>query len=251
MGLGELYQPSGKAQLTAKAVLQKEEVYAVNIAYGCPNGCQYCYGPRSTFQSREDWMNMRKPSEKKGRGEPVTLIRRQVQDGLSPEAVFISFLTDPYHPRNREQTEQVVRYLLDQGVSVATLSKEGVSNHGGVRHGMTICSLDKGFWKKYEPNTMPPQLRLELLHRKSDQGEYTWVSLEPAPCPALWDHDITELLERISFVDLVVYGKWNYDSRACTDKAEEYYRREIQKVKRICSRNGQRYHIKKETRSLL
>lgn len=59
--LGELYKPSGMALEHARVVLDMDEVHAVNVALGYSVGCDYCYGPFSTWQSRENWRQVRYP----------------------------------------------------------------------------------------------------------------------------------------------------------------------------------------------
>ena len=129
--LGELYRPSGKALEHTRAVLEMEEPYAVNVSLGCSVGCDYCYGPFSTRQSRENWRRVRYPTLK-----PVDLITKQLDKGLEPTGVFISFLTDPLLPKVRESTEEIARLLLDRGIRVATSSKLGISSVEDVRHGI-------------------------------------------------------------------------------------------------------------------
>ena len=71
--LGELYRPSGKALEHAQAVLEMDDVHAVNVAYGCSMGCSYCYGPKSTYQSLASWREVSNPKEK-----PLNLVRPQL-----------------------------------------------------------------------------------------------------------------------------------------------------------------------------
>ena len=117
MGLGELYVPSGLAFETAKAVLGVDNPHAVNVALGCPNGCSYCYGPLASRQGREKYLSARCPKK-----DPIDLISKQLDKGLEVEGVFISFLTDPFLPELSDKTNDLVRFLLDQGIKTATLS---------------------------------------------------------------------------------------------------------------------------------
>lgn len=245
--LGQLYRPKGKALEQARVVLELEDPHAVNVAYGCNIGCTYCYGPQVTRQSRENWLKVRYPKE-----PPLELVKRQLEkkptvDGAEVKGVFISFMTDPYLPQIRSWTEPLIKYLVDQGIRVATSSKMEVSDVPGVRNGMTIISLDRIFWEMYEPRAPSPVSRLMDLRKAHDWGEYTWNSIESCPCRGIWSQDITRLLKALHFVDLIILGKWNYDPRAKTEEAREDYGRTIGTFRDFCKEHEIRYHVKSET----
>ena len=238
--LGELYKPKGMARETAQVVLEVEDPYACNIASGCKNRCAYCYVPKVT-KTKE----MRKPKLK-----PSTLVFRQLNNGLEPEGVFISFLTDPFLKENRQETEDLLEHLSDNNIRMATLSKIGISEKIrplDLRDGMTIVSLDEGFWKSFEPNTTVPIKRVKLLEELSDLDTYTWVSVEPYPPSAIHKQDFDSLLEELNFVDLIVFGKWNYDKRANTEEARHEYRNYIGILTDFCKSNNIRLHVKSDT----
>ena len=240
--LGELYRPSRSALEHARAVLEMDDVHAVNVAYGCSMGCTYCYGPKSTYQSLESWREIRYPKEK-----PLALIRRQLEKGLRPEGVFISFLTDPLLPTVRRSTEELVWFLIDQGIRVAFSSKSEICLVAGIRHGMTVVSMDPEFTRRFEGINPEPKTRVETLSTLHDSGEYTWASLEPLPCPEIWQQDILEVLRELQFVDFLILGKWNYDRRAETEEAREYYKSAVGKFRDFCNEHNIRQHIKADT----
>ncbi|MCW4049143.1 MAG: radical SAM protein [Candidatus Bathyarchaeota archaeon] len=240
--MGELYEPRGKALEHARVILETENPHAVNVSLGCPVGCGYCYGPLSTRQSRENWRQVRYPKK-----NTVDLITKQLGKGLEPVGVFISFLTDPLIPRVRESTEEVARLLLDRGIRVATSSKLGLSSVDGVRHGMTLVSLDDEFSRREEGNAPSPKWRLQKLKDAHERGEYTWVSLEPCPCPGIWKQDLYEVLEELCFVDLMILGKWNYDKRTSTTEAREYYQGAVDVFRDFCTGHSIRNYVKSGT----
>lgn len=244
--LGELYRPRGLALETAQAVLQVDDPWACNVAAGCSNGCRYCYLAKAMHCSRETALKVRHPKK-----EPWELVEKQLnkmmQKGLrKPEGVFLSFLTDPFLAENRQATELLIELLqLDWGIPVATSSKLGVSWFAGIRSGMTIVSLDPKFWTIYEPNTLFPRKRLDELQRKG----YTWVSMEPYPVSAIWKQNIDDLLDQVAdaCIDLIVFGKWNYDKRATTFEAKLQYRTAIITLHEFCDRHNIRVHVKSDT----
>ena len=246
MALGELYKPSGLAREQAQAVLEVEKPYAVNVAWGCSNKCLYCYGPLVGRQSRETWKIVRHPKK-----DSVELVRKQLAKGIDPQGVFISFETDPFLEENRQTTEPLIGLLLEQGIRVATSSKVGASKHRGVRHGMTVVSLDEEFCTKWEPNAPSPELRIKELRKCHDRGDSTWFSLEPCPPPTIWEQDIKELLRAISFANLIIKGRWQYDKRASSEEAKKAYVRIMGEVADFCKSRKIRLHIKSETKEFL
>ena len=251
--LGQLYVPSGLAFETAKAALEVEHPHAANIALGCSNECLYCYGPQASRQGREKYRAVRMPKD-----TPLNLVKKQLEKGLEVEGVLMSFLTDPYLPQLRKQTEELVNYLLnwrsDHGLEpeTATLSKLGISDYNWNRNGVTIVSPYKGFTEKYEPGVPSPQARIKLLEKLVQGDEYSWVSMEPWPVQDIYPYnmkDITRFWEElaVNLVDFIIFGKWNYDKRAKTEKARQEYAEIVPQFIDFCKDYGIRYHIKSDT----
>jgi DNA repair photolyase len=240
--LGELYKPKGLALETARAVLEVDAPYACNVALGCSNQCTYCYVPKIT-KTKE----MRQP-----KNSISELVKAQLKKGLYPQGVFLSFLTDPFHYKNRENTENLIHFLheWDWMMPIATLSKLGISENENLnmRNGISIVSLDKEFQRKYEPNTLAPKNRLKALLITHLKG-YAWASLEPYPVSAIYKQNFMPLLEELKFfdVDLIVFGKWNYDKRASTPQARQEYSQNIDTLRDFCKSNNIRLHIKSDT----
>lgn len=250
--LGQLYIPRGLALETAKAVLEVENPYAANIALGCTNGCLYCYGPQASRQG-DKYQAVRLPLD-----TPLTLIRKQLQKGLITQGAFFSFLTDPYLPQLRRNTEELVNYLMNwddehgQDIRTATLSKIGVSDYSHNRNGLTIVSPYKKFTENYEPGVISPQERIKLLDQLADDGEYSWVSMEPFPVQDIYPYNMNEIKlfwEELAdrYVEFIIFGKWNYDKRAKTDKARQEYAEIVPQFIDFCNDHGIRHHIKSDT----
>jgi hypothetical protein len=73
--------------------------------------------------------------------------------------------------------------------------------------------------------------------------------MEPYPPSAIYKQDIKALLEELAFVDLIVFGKWNYDKRATTEEARQEYAENINVLTDFCKSNNIRLHIKSDTLS--
>ena len=249
--LGQLYTPRGLAFETARAALEANNPHAVNIALGCTNGCLYCYGPQASRQGSK-YRTVRMPKD-----TPLNLVKKQLEKGLKVEGVLISFLTDPYLPQLRKQTEELVNYLLNwedehgQEIDTATLSKLGISDYIWNKNGVTIVSPYKGFSEKYEPGVPSPQERMKLIHQTVENG-FSWVSMEPFPVQDIYPYDmkvIKQFWEELAsnYVDFIVFGKWNYDKRARTEKARQEYAEIVPQFIDFCNDHGIRYHIKSDT----
>lgn len=234
--LGELYKPRGKALETARAVLEGDEVYAVNVAWGC-NNCSYCYNRRLT-KGKITYPKI----------PPVNLVRKQLERGIEPEGVFMCFGCDPYLSENAARTRDVIKLLLEYHIEVATLSKMDIlgfrSNR--IRHGMTVVSLSEEFSRREEKGAIPPSDRIKKLRDAYNQGLFTWGSLEPFPCPAKYKQEIRPLLERLSFVNFLILGKWNYEPLCLTPEAHKFYLELADEFIDFCRDHAIRYHVKKE-----
>ena len=254
--LGQLYRPQGLARETAQAVLETKEVYAVNVADGCPNNCLYCFNQKGFWRHGRDPGTVRLPKE-----SPARLVARQIDKMLpatipaslyKPEdiGVFLSFLTDPYLSVVAAETRALIHTLLSWNIRVATLSKINVSKIRGVRDGMTIVSLDDEFWQKFEPNTVNPETRLMNLDtRKREFHDFIWVSMEPYPPSAIYKQNFEQILQwfKAADVDLIVFGKWNYDARARTEQARAEYAEHVQTLTEFGLKHGIRTYVKSDT----
>lgn len=252
--LGMLYRPSGLALETAQAVFETVNVHACNVAWGCTNRCKDCY------------IRWSKPGKIRfPKDEPRYMVEKQLDNGLKTDGVFISFNTDPLLQCNSVNTIKLVCFLKQREIPIAVLSKRGtvpimgssflsVDNEGVlykkirlIKHGMTIKSLDEKFRNKFEPRTMTITDRIRCLWDLHDEGEYTWVSDEPHPCPDIYKQDDYAFWESINFVDFIIFGKWNYNPLASTEKSREYYSKTVPQFIDFCKDHGIRYHVKAET----
>lgn len=239
--LGELYQPKGLALETARAVLEVDDPWAVNVAWGCRLGCKYpCY---NWFRTKGKMTFPKKPV--------VDLVRKQLEKGLEPkpEGVFVSFGTEPLLAENVGTTIAVVNLLRGYGIRVAVLSKIGTVDIDDfeIRHGTTIVSFANAFSRAYEPSALDPIIRRQELICASEMGNYTWVSIEPYPGPAIFKQDIKPFLEQLDFVDFLIFGKWNYNPKCNTPEAKEFYKEAAVEFVDFCKDHRIRYHVKSDT----
>lgn len=245
--LGELYKPKGKALEHAEFILNIPEsrCQACNVALGCTGGCTYCYGPKSSMRFSE-YSIVKRPDY-----NLVEVVGNQLRRmPEKPLGVFLSFLTDP--AMNWVQTHPLCDYLLDQGISVATSTKFAeLPPIPGVHTGITYTVSEEDYWKRYEPGTSKPEFRVRYLRDADRMGNPTWASIEPFPVKIIYPASIEKTVDDLNFVDKLILGRWNYDSRASTKEAIEEYRNTIPSFIDSCRTYGIKYYVKQETLALL
>lgn len=183
------------------------------------------------------------------------------------KSVFLCFSTDPFPYGNCEgscsqldasvEVEQMslaaIKKLNDAGIICSVLTKGVLPIKLGFlykanEYGISLVSLDKNFREKYEPNTAPYKDRIAALKRLHDAGCKTWVSMEPYPTPNICDQDPLPILENISFVDKIIFGRLNYSKEASDyPRFKEFYNFTADYVKDFCNKFGIECRIKNGT----
>jgi len=174
--------------------------------------------------------------------------------------VHLCFMTDPFmygHPEVRNLTLKIIEKLNQNKIKCTVLTKGtlpaalvnkeryGADNE----YGITLVSLDKGFKQRFEPGSAPYEARINSLETLHKKGLMTWVSMEPYPTPNLVDQDLMRILDKISFVDKIVFGKLNYNVQSSQFKGSgRFYEDCARKVIDFCKECGIDYHIKFGTR---
>jgi DNA repair photolyase len=249
--------------LFRKTLLYKSEVeyadYGLNHVEGCSHGCTYpCYAMMlkkrcGRIGGYQDWIKPRIVSN------ALELLDKEIPRLKHKiDYVFMCFSTDPFMYKNEEIEKlslQILARLNQNDVKVVLISKgiypAKLADHDLYRnneYGSTIVSLAESFRRHYEPFAAPIQERIEALKKLHLAGCRTWVSMEPYPTPNIKEQNIDAILDEISFVDKIVFGKWNYSKHANSYREyTDFYESEAEKVISFCERNGIDYHIKNGT----
>lgn len=239
--------------------------YTINHILGCAHGCRYpCYAMQMSVRygrvaDYSDWMQPRLV------GNAMTLLEKELaRINNDIGFVHLSFMTDPFmhdavnnrtFPWVKDLTLQIMKRLNRDGIKVTVLTKgllpealQDMRLTGENEYGITLVSLDSSFHKTYEPFSAPPSKRLEALRACNRTGLKTWVSLEPYPTPNICKQSLEDLLEEFSFVDKMVFGKWNYNPDVNGHSgAIDFYRRCSETVTEFCQDHDITLHIKKGT----
>lgn len=249
-----------------KTLLYKTNVeygdFCINHVEGCSHGCRYpCYAMNiklrsGAVKSYQDWI---KP---KLVGNALELLDKEIPKYKNQiKFVHLCFMTDPFmykQPEVLDLTLKIIERLnrdnirctvLTKGLySKALLNKKKYSVQN--EYGITLVSLENKFKEIYEPFSAPFIERIKSLKMLHKARFHTWVSIEPYPTPNIVQQDLRELLESISFVDKIIFGKWNYNALVSKYKENKrFYDECADIVESFCKERKIDYHIKFGTRT--
>ena len=146
-----------------------------------------------------------------------------------------------------------IRKLNEHGIKCTVLTKgllpiELAELSPENEYGITLISLTEAFRKRMEPHAAPYKERLAALRALHDRGCRTWVSIEPYPTPNLVRQNLDKLLEAVSFVDRIIFGRTNYSREVSSfPEHKDFYNRCARRVIEFCDEHGIAYHIKDGT----
>jgi len=247
--------------MTRKTMLYKTGVeygdYTMNHAFGCAHGCLYpCYAflmakRFGKISSYDQWC------------KPVLVSNTlDILDCEIPrlrhkiKSVQLCFTTDPFMcgfgeigemsmaAISKLNASQIRCNVLTKGVLPIELAEQSSNNE----YGITLISLDEEYRERAESGAAPYMERVAALKALHDKGCYTWLSIEPYPTPNIIKQDILTLLNSVSFVDKIIFGRMNY-CREVTAYPEhkEFFNQQAKIVIEFCKARNIEYHIKNGT----
>ena len=233
--------------------------YTMNHVLGCSHGCKfpcYAYLQKKRFgviKDYEDWCEPRIVGNTlELLGEEIPRLKSKIQ------SVFLCFSTDPFPCGYNEVADMslaAIKKLNDAGIKCTVLTKgilpallADLSPEN--EYGITLVSLKENFRQRYEPNTADYRARIAALKFLAESGCKTWVSMEPYPTSNICAQSMLNILENVSFVDKIIFGRLNYNpSVADFPDYKLWYNARADMVEDFCQRNGIIFHCKKGTRS--
>ena len=244
-----------------KSLLYKTAVeygdYTINHVEGCSHGCLYpCYAMMMAkrfgkVKSYEEWI------EPKIVTNAVDLLRKEIPKAKDKiKFVHLCFSTDPFMHGYQEISDlsvQLIKILNDEEIRCTALTKgilprELASLSKKNEFGITLISLDEEFRKKYEPGSASYKDRIDSLYKLHKQGIKTWVSIEPYPTPNMLNQSFHDILNAISFVDKIIFGRLNYNTMVTKYPGyKSFYNDLSRQVTDFCVSHKIEYHIKKGT----
>lgn len=234
--------------------------FCLNHVEGCSHGCRYpCYAYMmkkrcGIVKSYEEWCNPKIVSN------ALKLLDKEIPKYKNKiKYVHLCFSTDPFMFKQDEVCELSLKIIdkLNSNNILCTVLTKGVfpkelANRNGFstnnEYGITLVSLKDEFKEKFEPNSAEFKDRigsLKFLHKKDLK---TWVSIEPYPTPNIIKQNLLEILESVSFVDKIIFGRLNYSVKSAEFKyTKEFYSSLAWSVIKFCKKNKIDYHIKEGT----
>ncbi len=245
-----------------KSMLYQTEVeygdYTMNHVFGCSHGCKYpCYafllkkrfGQVKTY---EEWCRPLLVSN------TIELLDKEIprlKDRIN--SVQLCFTTDPFmfgYPEIHQMSLAAIRRLNIDDIRCDVLTKgllplELKELYDENQYGITLISLDEKYREKIEPGAAPYTDRLAALEALHRAGCKTWVSIEPYPTPNLIKQDLNSILNAVSFVDRIIFGKTNYSTDVTQGYLDykQFYNDMAHEVIDFCRESGINYHIKDKT----
>ena len=250
-------------KITRKSMLYKTGVeygdYTINHVQGCSHGCMFpCYAMQMAkrfgkTKSYEEWL------------EPIIIENAlELLDAELPKQkknikfVHMCFTTDPFMYGFKEIEDMSLSIIskinsfdipvevLTKGILPTSL-KDILKNKNNI-FGITLVSLNEDFRKRFEPGASSYADRIKSLRECHDNGLKTWISMEPYPTPNICEQSLIELLEAISFVDYIVFGRWNYNKLVSAYKDDKkFYNEQASIISNFCKKRKIRLHIKDGT----
>ena len=235
--------------------------FTMNHVLGCSHGCKYpCYAfmMKKRFgqvHSYEEWVKPILVSN------TLELLDREIPRMKSKiSSVHLCFSTDPFmygYDEIKKMSLDAIRKLNDAAIKCTVLTK-GLLPDALValskenEYGITLISLDETYRERIEPGAAPYKDRIAALRHLHEMGCKTWASVEPYPTPNLIRQDLNEILETISFVDKIIFGRTNYSKEISAYKAhKQFFQEQAEIVIAFCEKHGIAYHIKEGTMAMV
>lgn len=248
-------------KMTRKSMLYKTGVeygdYTINHVFGCSHGCKYpCYAfllakRFGRVKTYEQWCEPALATN------AVELVRQELPKLHSKiQSVHLCFTTDPFmygYDEIADVSIQIINEINQYNIPCTALTKgilpdELLETSKINSYGITLISLDENFREGYEPGAAPYTDRIEALRKMHDNGFKTWVSIEPYPTPNIIEQDFSEILEAVSFVDRIIFGRLNYNSKVSAYKDHKSFFNNLSKMTiDFCNNHEIDYHIKDGT----
>ena len=244
-----------------KSLLYKTGVeygdYTINHVEGCSHGCMYpCYAMLMAkrfgrVKNYDEWIKPKIVSN------AIELLEKEIPKHKDKiKFVHLCFSTDPFMYGYKEISDLSIQLLdrlgkenikctaLTKGVLPLELGRLSRENE----YGITMISLNEEYRKKHEPFSAPYKERIDSLYSLHKKGIKTWVSIEPYPTPNIINQNFTEILDSISFVDKVIFGRLNYNSVVAKYHSHKSFYNELSRqVTEFCEKYSKEFHIKNGT----
>jgi DNA repair photolyase len=180
------YQPA-RSILTQSSGFIDTFDYTLNPYSGCTFGCSYCYAAAFVRDQgrRESWGQWVRVKE-----NALELLRKQRRKPLDGVAIYLSSVTDPYQPLERElgltraileelATYHRVRLVVQTRSPLVTRDLDLLRRFPAVQVNMTVTTDDETVHKVFEPTCASIERRLAAIAAVQLAGIATCITLTP------------------------------------------------------------------------
>ena len=191
IGHVEIKYVAVKEILTRASGFMEEYDYTLNPYSGCFFGCAYCYAAffSPIVELRDTWGNWVTVKE-----NGPDLLRRRKVGNLDGKLIYMSSVTDPYQPVERQVglTRQLLEILAERHkpklvvqtrspdvVRDCELFKKIQDRGGRVQVNMTVTTDDEDIRKTFEPHCPSNIARIRAIAEVAAQGIDTCITLTP------------------------------------------------------------------------
>ena len=231
--------------------------YTMNHVLGCSHGCKYpCYAflMKKRFAQVADYESWLQPY--------LVANTLELLDSEIPKlkhkikSVQLCFTTDPFmyqYDEIKQMSLAAIKRLNKAGIKCTVLTKgilpiELAHLSQKNEYGITLITLNDLFRRRIEPGAASIKMRIKALRSLHDRGCFTWVSMEPYPTPNQIDQNLHTILNEISFVNKIIFGRMNYCKEVSLfQDYAKFYNKKAQQVIAFCEKHGIAYHIKDGT----
>ncbi len=171
--------------------------YTLNPYAGCSFGCTYCYAAffSRSREARDDWGRWVTVKE-----NAVSLLSRRKPGSLDEKLIYMSSVTDPYQPAERELklTRNILEIMAERHkpkLVIQTRSPDVVrdcdlfrrieENGGRVQVNMTVTTDDEDIRRTFEPFCPSNSVRMRAIGEVQAAGVDTCITMTPL----LWASD--------------------------------------------------------------
>ncbi|MCR4898287.1 MAG: hypothetical protein K5892_03580 [Acholeplasmatales bacterium] len=233
--------------------------YTVNHILGCSHGCKYpCYAYLMAHRFGKA-KNLSEWEDYKIFDNVLKILKKELDKKHEKiNTVQLCFSTDPFMYKKddvKELSLQVIKLINSYNIPCIILTKgilpKELVNYSKMNYyGITYVSNNNSFQNEYEPNAAPLDERLASLKFLSENGCNTWVSMEPYPTPNIVNQNFENILNDVSFVNKIVFGRLNYNKLVSEYKNyKNYYNNLVNTFIEFCEKNNIEYHIKNGTKT--
>lgn len=237
-----IYEPKGKAREYC--------ALAANLYSGCPHGCSYCYAPKFTYKSKEEFLKVRQ------REHIIDQIQKEAPQYKNKE-IHLCFTCDPYPgiEKTLNLTRNVIKILHANNIKSIILTKAGMEsikdfdlltkNKSLSKYGASLTFSKKEDSLREEPFAATPKSRIKALKIAKEMNIPTWASFEPV----ISTEQTLELIETsLGIVDEFKIGKLNHDIREKNINWKTFAKNVI----KIFEKNNiKNYYLKNDLRAFL